>query len=639
MTTQPVQPEGQPLGNRAGKVPLAARWLALFGVVVATAGAAGAATPLGPGAMAPAPNGRILYVANADGRQIAVIDLEQGRVARRIAVPERPTGLALSPDGATLYVTCAAVKSTVLVIETASGQVQRTLGAGHTAMGPAVSPDGQRLYVCNRFDHNVWVIDLAAGEPIARIAAVREPIAAAVTPDGKSVLVINHLPTDRANSFYVAAAVTIIDAATHETTTVRLPNGATSVQGLCLSPDGRLAYVTHIVSNYELVPAQVDAGWTNTNVLSVLDTVGQRLINTVGLDDLYLGAGNPWGVACTADGESICVAHAGTHELSVIDAPPMLAKLGLTLQSGAPASDTGTGTVYVSPAVTGIPSSMGMLDGLRQRVALDCRGPRAVAVVGAKAYVAGYFSDTIDVVDLRPRGDADRTGAIALGPPPEPTDRRRGEMLFHDATICYQHWQSCSSCHPDARADVLNWDLRNDGVGNPKNTKSMLLAHLTPPAMATGVRPTGEAAVRAGILHTLFAERPEEEAAAIDEYLRSLRPVSSPYRVDGRLSPAARRGRRLFASDRVGCHRCHPRPLYTDRLLHDVGSQGPYDVEGRFDTPTLVEVWRTAPYLHDGRYTTIEALLVEGQHGLSPEQLQTLTPQEIRDLVAFVLSL
>ena len=30
-----------------------------------------------------------------------------------------------------------------------------------------------------------------------------------------------------------------------------------------------------------------------------------------------------------------------------------------------------------------------------------------------------------------------------------------------------------------------------------------------------------------------------------------------------------------------------------------------------FDTPTLIEVWRTAPYLHDGRYLTIEELIAE----------------------------
>ena len=177
-------------------------------------------------------------------------------------------------------------------------------------------------------------------------------------------------------------------------------------------------------------------------------------------------------------------------------------------------------------------------------------------------------------------------------------------MLFDDATICYQSWQSCASCHPDARADALNWDLMNDGIGNPKNSKSMLLAHVTPPAMSKGVRETAEQAVRSGITHILFSHRPEEEALAIDAYLKSLTPVPSPYLVDGQLSPAAQRGQLLFESARINCRRCHPAPLYTDLKTHSIGKPQSSRFDNQFDTPTLVEVWRTAPYLHDGRYRT-----------------------------------
>jgi cytochrome c peroxidase len=177
--------------------------------------------------------------------------------------------------------------------------------------------------------------------------------------------------------------------------------------------------------------------------------------------------------------------------------------------------------------------------------------------------------------------------------------------------------------------------LLNDGKGNPKNTKSLLLAHRTPPAMASGVHPTAEAAVRSGIKHILMSERPEADAAAIDAWLRSLAPLPSPFLVRGRLSPAAERGQRLFQSDRVACAKCHPAPLYTDLKAHDVGSRGESDERSAFDTPTLVEVWRTSPYLHDGRYTTIEQLLTEGKHGLS----RKLRADELADLVQFVLSL
>jgi cytochrome c peroxidase len=137
----------------------------------------------------------------------------------------------------------------------------------------------------------------------------------------------------------------------------------------------------------------------------------------------------------------------------------------------------------------------------------------------------------------------------------------------------------------------------------------------------------------------LFADRPEDEAAAIDEYLNSLQPVPSPHLVEGQLTPTAQRGQKLFQSRRVGCHNCHPAPLYTDLKTHDVGTRTRHLRDNRFDTPTLVEVWRTAPYLHDGRYTTIKELLTKGHHGLKPNTAESLSAEEIDELVEFVLSL
>jgi cytochrome c peroxidase len=109
--------------------------------------------------------------------------------------------------------------------------------------------------------------------------------------------------------------------------------------------------------------------------------------------------------------------------------------------------------------------------------------------------------------------------------------------------------------------------------------------------------------------------------------------------VGGQLSEAARRGERLFESRRVGCSRCHPAPLYTDRRMHRIGTAASARFDNEFDTPTLVEVWRTAPYLYDGRYLTIHELLVEGRHGLDREQPVELSDQDLQDLAEFVLSL
>ncbi len=221
------------------------------------------------------------------------------------------------------------------------------------------------------------------------------------------------------------------------------------------------------------------------------------------------------------------------------------------------------------------------------------------------------------------------------------TQERKGEFYFHDAGICYQGWQSCASCHPgEGRVDALNWDLLNDGIGNPKNTKSLLLTFSTPPAMSAGVRESAEAAVRAGIRHILFLVQPPEVAESMDAYIKSLKPVPSPRLINGRLSEAAKRGEKLFKSRRAGCAECHPGPLFTDLQSYDVGTRGLYDREIReFDTPTLVELWRTAPYLHDGSAATVREVLTDANREDKHGGTSHLTGKQIDDLTEYLLSL
>jgi len=517
-------------------------------------------------------------------------------------MPAEPTGLVLSPDGATLYVTCAAPEGVVAVVEAPAGKVCRSIPVGHWPIGPAISPDGKRLYVCNRFDNNVAVVDIET-EKIVLVPTTREPFAATVAPDGKSVFVINHLPIDRADGYEVTAEVTVIDTATRRTRKIRLCNGTTAMRGICAAPDGRHIYATHILARYQMNNvSHAEPLWVETNALSIIDARQKKLINTVLLDDAKLGAANPWGVATTADGKTICVAHAGTHDLSVIDAQALIEKLLAMPPEPDPNGPARlpSGGVWTAQIADDVPNDWNFLIGLRRRVRLSegrspFNGPRGLAVVGSKAFVAGCFTDNLAVVDLNSQPNTPNSNkaisTIALGPAPRMSIQRRGEMLFNDATLDvghwrHEHWQSCASCHPDARVDGLNWDLGNDGWGNPKNARSMVLAHKTPPAMSVGTPPNAEAAVR-GPKYDPSNGPGEQEAAAIDAYLKSLKPVPSPRLIDGKLSPAAERGKKLFFDAEINCAKCHPRPLFTDMRMHDVGSRGVvfqlkwHKVEGR----------------------------------------------------------
>ena len=307
---------------------------------------------LGPDAMTASRDGKTLYIALADARQLALFDVAAGKVARTIALPAEPTALALSPDGARLYVTCGAVKSTVAVIETATGRIVDSIPAGHTAHGVAVTPDGKRLYVCNRFNNDVAVIETASHKQIARVAVTREPYAAVATPDGKSVFVVNHLPLDRADEYDVAANISVIDTATNQAASIRLPNGSSSVRGICVSPDGRYVYVVHVLSHFELPATQLERGWINTNAMSIIDAPAKKLLNTILLDDVDLGAALPWGVTTSGDGKLIFVTHASTHELSRIDAVALMDKLA-----------------HLTPAAAAeVPSDLSLLATLRQRI-------------------------------------------------------------------------------------------------------------------------------------------------------------------------------------------------------------------------------------------------------------------------------
>lgn len=596
--------------------------------------------PDGPCAVAAADGGR-LVVACERSRRVQVIDAARGTVVRSVALPAPPGGLAVR--GATAYVSAAEPAGRVLAVDLDSGAVREGVAAGHMPGAMAVSPDGSTLCVANRFENRVRIVDLASGAQ-RLVDVVREPVALAVSPDGARLFVANHLPEVRPfldDEFpEIAAEVSVVDLrAGRVTASVELPNGSQGLRGLAVSPDGRHVAVTHVLSLYTVPAWRIDRGAMNRNAVSLLDAAAGRWAATVILDDPDRGAANPWAVAFDGDGRRLLVTHAGTHELSVVDVPALLARLA------------------VGPRRTGLPDDWApaLLEGIRTRVPLPLNGPRALAERDGVVHVAGFFSGSLVRVDLRGRGPS--VAVLPGSAAPAPSPAWAGEQCFHDATLCRGRWQSCASCHPDGRSDALYWDLLNDGVGNTKNTKSLLLSADTPPVMWRGVRDDAGMAVRAGIRHIQFVEPDPGQVAAIEAYLRAMRPVPSPAldasragrlatndascvrchepgAAVGGLTDAARRGKALFMG-RAGCVACHPPPLYTNRKTVDpgLGSGVAYDV------PSLIEAWRTAPYLHGGDALTLRETITD----FNPLQVRgrtaDLAPGDLDDLLEFLRSL
>ena len=570
----------------------------------------------------------VLYVGEFTANKVAVFDTRTGKVIHEINVDGPPTGLAVSAGKDNLFVTIGSVKGNVHVINLDDYSVTDIIPVGHTPCSPAAGSDGNYLYVNNRINNNVSVIDLNQKKEIALIPVLREPVSSALSHDGKYLLVANLLPAGAANSGSISSAISVINLSTYQNEkNISLPNGSNAVQGITVSPDGRYAYAVHILGRYQMPTTQLERGWMNTNAMSIIDMQSLSLVNTILLDDVDLGAANPWDVECSEDGKYICVSHAGTHEISIIDSDELHSKLDDVISGIQIATRT------LMP--DDVRNDLAFIADFRRRVKLKGLGPRAIEIEGDKLYAAEYFSGSIAIVDLN--NIYAEAKSVPLGNEEEMSAVRRGDFLFHDAGHCFQQWQSCISCHPaDGRSDGLNWDLLNDGIGNSKNSRSLLLSHETPPVMITGIRADAETAVRAGIKYIQFSSLPDEDASAIDAYLKSLKPVPSPYLIEGELSESARRGELVF--QKAQCNLCHGPPLFTNKQKYEVGTGTGRETHTMFDTPTLIEVWRTAPYLHDGRAASMQEVIVkfnpEDKHGVT----SNLTDEEIKDLVEYILS-
>ena len=508
--------------------------------------------------------GRVIKL-NPDGSIAAQIDLAGGAHCVKVH------------DGK-VYVTRGGSDGTLTVLNT-DLKFEKEYPVGHTPTD--VEIDGNIAYVTNRFSDSVSVLDLTSGTA-HDVPVGREPMAAAVA-QGK-LYVACHLPDDAANEDVVSASVYVIDMAAETVKSIELVNGTGGVKDIEATPDGKRLFVSAVIARYQYPTTQLDGAWINSNGFAIIDAETDAYVNTILLDDVTLGAASPWGIAF--DEENAYFAASGTGE--IISFP--LSKLDGILRSSENRGRE-------------LADEIGILNTVRTRTQLPGEGVRDIMLRDGKLYCTEYFTGDIAVMNTSDFS----ISALTLGEQPEADIVRLGETLWYDATKCYQNWEACASCHPDGRVDGFNWDNLNDGLGNPKSAVSMMYTFRCPPVMITGIRADAETAVRAGMKFIQFNTLDEESNRAIDEYLKSLLPVESPaLELDGTLTETAAEGKVLF--EQYGCAECHPAPLYTDLELHQspiLGGDGGWENRS-FATPTLVEVWRSAPYMYNGSALTLE---------------------------------
>jgi len=158
----------------------------------------------------------------------------------------------------------------------------------------------------------------------------------------------------------------------------------------------------------------------------------------------------------------------------------------------------------------------------------------------------------------------------------------------------------------------------------------------------------------------------ENVGRAIAAFQRTLISGNSPFDrfdYDGdqkAISESAKRGKNLFF-DKARCNLCHMGTNFSDEKFHNIGigwddsdtlDLGRYRVSknekdlGAFKTPTLREITKTAPYMHDGRFATLEDVIKHYNKGgvknpfLDNQVIPlNLSDSEIKDLLSMLRSL
>lgn len=552
-----------------------------------------------------------LAIANSNARRIDIYaagDFSKPQVS--IALQSSPTAMATSANGKMIYVSTFEIgrNGGVELIDLDAKKVIKRAPAPYGATGIEVS--GGKVYIAGQFDDRVAELDGVTLQELRSVKVLREPKSVAVGE--KYIFAANFLPAQRADLDYVASDVSVIDRSNFKIVkNIKLTNGSNALRDLILSDDGRYVMISHNLGRYTVPTTQLQQGWMNTSAVSFIDAASLTYLGAVIMDEPNRGAAGTWSIV--QGGDKLVVTHSGTHDISVIDFPKLLAKLS-----------------NYKGGVDVLAYDLRFLFGIRNRVPIVGNGPRVMAVSADKqrVYIPTYFSDTLNIVDLSDNS----VSFFALNPARSETLAQRGEKAFNDATHCFQNWQSCNGCHPgDGRTDGMNWDLQNDGIGNSKNCKSLLFSIQTAPSMISGIRATAELANRKGFNFIQFAEIDEDLAKAVDEYTKTLQPVPSPYLVDGKLSEQAERGRKVF--EKLRCDVCHSGPYYTDLKMYRIGAD--VEFEKGWDTPTLREVWRTAPYLFDGRAATMREVFSVHKHGVE----RKISDKEIDELTQYVNSL
>ncbi len=541
------------------------------------------------------------WVVNQDSHSLTIHEASGGARIGSVVLDyaSRPFGIVI--HGTAAYVSLEGLGSLVRV-DTTTREITGRVSLGPFPRGLSVSADGAELFVA-RF------ISPESGGEIYRVNAGEMRLSATLT-----LAIDQHMDGEsngRGLPNYLAVAA--------------------------LSPDGQSLFIPSKKDNMERGAGRDGLPLTHdSSVRPILSRIDLGLAQEDAAFRVdFNDRDSPSAVAFTSFGDTAFVSMQGSNRLEIVDA--------------------------YSGAIIG-----GILDaGL---------APLGLVVFENVLVVHGFMSRELAFFDVSTVLDGTdysgtllgRTSAVAtekLSP-----EVLLGKRIFYDAAdtrMSRDGYLSCASCHIDGFEDGRVWDFTDRGEGF-RNTTSLLgrrgtghgpvhwtanfdeiqdfehdirnafggTGYLTDAEFAEGTRNMTLGDPKAGI---------SADLDALAAYVTSLDRVHpSPFRnPNGTLTSAGVRGRELF--EELDCGRCHAGEDFTDSasgIRHDVGTAGPKSgqrlggpLDG-FDTPTLLGIWETAPYLHDGSARTLAEVLTRA--GAEIHLGRALTVEEVDGLVAYL---
>jgi cytochrome c peroxidase len=276
-------------------------------------------------------------------------------------------------------------------------------------------------------------------------------------------------------------------------------------------------------------------------------------------------------------------------------------------------------------------------------------GPSGVAVSrdGKTAWVHNLFDHSISRLE-RKDGVVQEVSRKPFTTDVLPAEVVEGRKLFFAANDSRMSSQttgiSCASCHLEGREDGHVWNF-TDG---PRQTPSLSGRQLskTAPFHWNGEFEGLTAFMAQTVNHRMggLGVSPAMERQ-LGAFIESQPTPDNPHRL-AEPSEAQLRGASVFV--KAECNTCHVGQVLTDNQFYNVGTlvltgrvldDATRLPSGGFNTPSLLGVARSAPYLHDGSAATLKQRILVGKQTNLHGKTSQLSDGEVDDLVEYLKTL